>query len=143
MNFTKTNLMHVSKLIKKNLTPDLLPKKYRKQNELSPTFGHCHTANGLLWSYFKNDLDLFYVEDTHLVDIHGRGTFYHWFCKRKDNKQVIDLTSAQYDDYGQKYLDDLCSQGIKKNATLGFDNKKRLLLLQVRIQAELNDLGGI
>lgn len=135
--------MHVSKLIKKNLTPDLLPKKYRKQNELSPTFGHCHTANGLLWAYFKNDLDLFFVEDTHLVDIHGRGTFYHWFCKRKDNKQVIDLTSAQYDDYGQKYLDDLYSQGIKKNATLGFDSKKRLLLLQVRIQAELNDLGGI
>jgi len=139
MNFTKSNLSKVSKLIKKHLTPDLLPKKYRKQNEISPTFGHCHHANGLLWRIFQQDLDLFHVEDTHLIDVHGRGTFYHWFCKRKDNEQVIDLTSEQYDDYGQNYLNDLYSQGIKKNATLGFDYKKRLLKLQERVQAELDE----
>jgi len=137
INFTKTNLARISKLIKKNLTPDLLPKKYLKQNELSSTFGHCHTANGLLWSYFKKDLDLFNVEDTRLFDFYGRGSFYHWFCKRKDNEEVIDLTSEQYDDYTQTYLDELYLQGIKKNATLGFDYKKRLLKLKELVDKEL------
>jgi len=139
MKFTKSNLALVSKTIKKHLTPDLLPKKYRKQNEISPTFGHCHHANGLLWRIFQQDLDLFHVEDTHLIDKYGRGSFWHWYCKRKDNGVVIDLTSEQYDDYGQNYLNDLYNQGIKKNATLGFDYKKRLLKLQERVQADLDD----
>ena len=139
MKFTKQNLVLVSKTIKKHLTPDLLPKKYRKQNEISPSFGHCHTANGLLWRIFKQDLDLYQVEDLHLTNKYGRSSFYHWFCKRKDNGVVIDLTSEQYDDYGQNYLDDLYSQGIKKNATLGFDYKKRLLKLQELVQADLDE----
>ena len=139
MKFTKSNLALVSKTIKKHLTPDLLPKKYRKQNEISPTFGHCHHANGLLWRIFQQDLDLYQVEDTHLTNNYGRGLFWHWYCKRKDNGIVIDLTSEQYDDYGQNYLDDLYSQGIKKNATLGFDYKKRLLKLQERVQADLDE----
>ena len=139
MKFTKSNLALVSKTIKKHLTPDLLPKKYRKQNEISPTFGHCHHANGLLWRIFKQDLDLYQVEDLHLTNKYGRGSFWHWYCKRKDNDIVIDLTSEQYDDYGQNYLDDLYSQGIKKNATLGFDYKKRLLKLQELVQADLDE----
>jgi len=139
MKFTKSNLVLVSKTIKKHLTPDLLPKKYRKQNEISPSFGHCHHANGLLWRIFQQDLDLFHVEDTHLIDKYGRGSFWHWYCKRKDNGVVIDLTSEQYDDYGQNYLDNLYSQGIKKNATLGFDYKKRLMKLQELVQAELDE----
>jgi hypothetical protein len=139
MKFTKSNLALVSKTIKKHLSPDLLPKKYRKQNEISSSFGHCHTANGLLWSYFKQDLDLYQVEDLYLTNKYGRGSFWHWYCKRKDNGVVIDLTSEQYDDYGQSYLDDLYSQGIKKNAILGFDYKKRLLKLQELVQAELDD----
>jgi hypothetical protein len=139
MKFTKSNLALVSKTIKKHLTPDLLPKKYRKQNEISPTFGHCHHANGLLWRIFQQDLDLFHVEDTHLTNKYGRGAFWHWFCKRKDNGVVIDLTSEQYDDYGKNYLDDLYSKGIKKNATLGFDYKKRILKLQERVEAELDE----
>jgi len=139
MKFTKSNLALVSKTIKKHLTPDLLPKKYRKQNEISPSFGHCHHANGLLWRIFQQDLDLFHVEDTHLTNKYGRGSFWHWYCKRKDNGVVIDLTSEQYDDYSQSYLNDLYIQGIKKNATLGFDYKKRLLKLQERVQAELDD----
>jgi hypothetical protein len=139
MKFTKSNLALVSKTIKKHLTPDLLPKKYRKQNEISPTFGHCHHANGLLWRIFQQDLDLFHVEDIHLTNKYGRGSFWHWFCKRKDTGVVIDLTSEQYDDYGQNYLDNLYSQGIKKNATLGFDYKKRLLKLQELVQADLDE----
>ena len=139
MKFTKSNLALVSKTIKKHLTPDLLPMKYRKQNEISPTFGHCHHANGLLWRIFRQDLDLFQVEDSHLTNKYGRNSFYHWFCKRKDNGVVIDLTSEQYADYGQNYLDDLYSQGIKKNATLGFDYKKRLLKLQELVQADLDE----
>jgi len=139
MKFTKSNLALVSKTIKKHLTSDLLPKKYRKQNQLSPTFGHCHHANGLLWRIFQQDLDLFHVEDTHLTNKYGRGSFWHWYCKRKDNGVVIDLTSEQYDDYGQNYLNDLYNQGIKKNATLGFDYKKRILKLQELVQAELDE----
>ena len=88
---------------------------------------------------FKQDLDLFQVEDVQLIDKYGRGTFYHWFCKRKDTGKVIDLTSEQYDDYGQNYLNELYSQGIKKNATLGFDYKKRLLKLQELVQADLDE----
>ena len=139
IEFNKHNLALVSKTIKKHLTPDLLPKKYRKQNEISPTFGHCHTANGLLWRIFKQDLDLFKVEDVQLIDKYGRGVFYHWFCKRKDTGKVIDLTSEQYDDYGKNYLNELYSQGIKKNATLGFDYKKRILKLQELVQADLDE----
>ena len=139
IEFNKHNLALVSKTIKKHLTPDLLPKKYRKQNEISPTFGHCHHANGLLWRIFRQNLDLYQVEDLHLTNKYGRDSFWHWYCKRKDNGVVIDLTSEQYDDYGQNYLDNLYSQGIKKNATLGFDYKKRILKLQELVQAELNE----
>ena len=88
---------------------------------------------------FKQDLDLYQVEDLHLTNKYGRSSFYHWFCKRKDTGKVIDLTSEQYDDYGQNYLDNLYSQGIKKNATLGFDYKKRILKLQELVQAELDE----
>ena len=139
MKFTKSNLALVSKTIKKHLTPDLLPMKYRKQNEISPSFGHCHHANGLLWRIFRQNLDLYQVEDLHLTNKYGRSSFWHWYCKRKDNGVVRDLTSEQYDDYGQNYLNELYSQGIKKNATLGFDYKKRLLKLQELVQAELNE----
>ena len=52
MVYNKENLKLVSDTIIRNLTPDLLPKKWVERNASNPMFGHCHTASGCLQKVF-------------------------------------------------------------------------------------------
>ena len=52
IEYNNENLKVVSELIRKNLTPDLIAKKWRERNSRNPTFGHCHTAAGCLYKIF-------------------------------------------------------------------------------------------
>ena len=54
IEYNEENLKLVSDLIVKNLTPDLIPVKWRQRNSVNPMFGHCHTAVGLFTESFYN-----------------------------------------------------------------------------------------
>ena len=52
ISYDEENLKKVSEVIVSNLTPDLIPKKWKKRNSITPMFGHCHTASACLQKIF-------------------------------------------------------------------------------------------
>ena len=54
MIYNEENLEKVSKAILNNLTPDLIPVKWRQRNSINPMFGHCYTASACLFKSFRN-----------------------------------------------------------------------------------------
>jgi hypothetical protein len=125
LEFTQENLQKVSKLIKDNLTPDLLPKKWIARNSTNPTFGHCHNAAGCLYRVFgvKN------VKLYRGLDDEG---IYHWWAQDKEGN-IIDLTSEQYTTTGRTPPYD---KG-EKAGMLGFDYRKRVETLFERVNSKL------
>lgn len=129
MDYNEKNLDIVIESIKKNLTIDLLPKYMVKRNiegGSNGTYGHCHTASGVLYKIFgsKN------VKMYRAMDDEG---LYHWWVVDKDGK-IIDPTHEQYTLLGRKPPYD---QG-QKAGMLGFSYKKRILTLYGRVQDDLN-----
>ena len=125
IEFNDENLKVVSELIRKNLTPDLIAKKWRERNSRNPTFGHCHTAAGCLYKIFGSKA----------MHMHRGfdGQIYHWWVVDK-NGNIIDLTSEQYTSIGKvpPY-----EQG-EKSGMLGFGYKTRVLVLLDKVTSELN-----
>lgn len=107
------------------MTSDLLPKKWVERNKSNPTFGHCHTAAGVLYLTFgsKN------VKMYRGLDDEG---IYHWWVQDKDGT-IIDLTSDQYYSTGRKPPYD---KG-EKAGMLGFDYRKRVNTLFERVNSIL------
>ena len=81
------------KIIRTQLTPDLLTKKYRKENETNPMYGHCYHSTQAL----------FYLLDPHdLIPMSGidyRGDTHWWLYD--DRGVIYDTTSDQYYSVGQ------------------------------------------
>ena len=130
MEFNEENLKKVCELIKQNLTPDLLPKKWREKNSTNPTYGHCHTASGCLYKIFgPKAVNMYRGFD---------GEIYHWWVQDKQGT-IIDLTSEQYTSIGKNPPYDKA----EKAGLLGFEYKKKVLKLYDRVIAELsgNKLG--
>jgi len=130
LEYNKQNLQTVCEAIKRNLTPDLLPKKWITRNESNPTFGHCHNSAGCLYKIFgSKQLSLYRGFD---------GEIYHWWVQDKEGK-IIDLTSEQYTSIGKLPPYDKA----EKAGLLGFEYKKRVLKLHDRVVNELsgNKLG--
>jgi len=130
LEYNEQNLQTVCEAIKRNLTPDLLPKKWIIRNESNPAFGHCHNASGCLYKIFgSKQLSLYRGFD---------GEIYHWWVQDKSGK-IIDLTSEQYTSIGKLPPYDKA----EKSGLLGFDYKKRVLKLHDRVVNELsgNKLG--
>lgn len=127
LDFNDENLKVVSELIRKNLTSDLIAKKWRARNSCNPTFGHCHTAAGCLYKLFGPKA----------MHMHRGfdGEIYHWWVVDK-NGNIIDLTSEQYTSIGKvpPY------EHGEKSGLLGFDYKKRVLILLDRVKSELDNL---
>ena len=125
IEYNNENLKVVSELIRKNLTPDLIAKKWRERNSHNPTFGHCHTAAGCLYKLFGSKA----------MHMHRGfdGQIYHWWVVDK-NGNIIDLTSEQYTSIGKipPY-----EQG-EKSGMLGFGYKTRVLVLLDKVTSELN-----
>jgi hypothetical protein len=128
LTYNQENLELVSKLIKINLTPDLIAKKWRERNSRNPTFGHCHTASGCLYKLFGS-------KAVHMHRGHD-GEIYHWWVVDK-NGNIIDLTSEQYTSIGKipPY------ENGEKSGMLGFDYKKRVLILLGKVTLNLNEYG--
>ena len=130
LEYNEQNLQTVCEAIKRNLTPDLLPKKWITRNESNPTFGHCHNSAGCLYKIFgSKQLSMYRGFD---------GEIYHWWVQDKEGK-IIDLTSEQYTSIGKVPPYDKA----EKAGLLGFEYKKRVLKLHDRVVNELsgNKLG--
>lgn len=126
MEYNDQNLKLVSDLIMKNLTPDLIAKKWRERNSTNPTFGHCHTASGCLYKIFGS-------KNVHMYRGFD-GEIYHWWIVDKNGKR-IDLTSEQYTSIGKVPPYDVG----EKSGLLGFDYKKRVIKLLERVMAQLEN----
>ena len=126
MVYNKENLKLVSDTIIRNLTPDLLPKKWVERNASNPMFGHCHTASGCLQKVFGSKTIKLY----RALDDEG---IWHWWVVDV-NGQLIDLTADQYYSQGRNppYNDG------QKASILGFDYRKRVLRLLDKVSKELS-----
>jgi len=126
LEYNEHNLKLVSDIIMSNLTPDLLAKKWRERNSNNPTFGHCHNASGCLYKIFG-------PKNVHMYRGFD-GEIYHWWIVDKNGKR-IDLTSEQYTSIGKVPPYDVG----EKAGLLGFDYKKRVLILLERVTAQLGN----
>jgi hypothetical protein len=129
MDYTEDNLKLVSDSIRRNLTIDLLPKKMIDRNQnggTNGTYGHCHTASGVLYKIFgPKNLHMYRALD-------GEG-LYHWWVMDRGGR-IIDLTSEQYTLLGRTPPYD---KG-EKSGMLGFDYKKRVCVLLERVLKDLD-----
>lgn len=125
LKYNKTNLRRVSKAIVRNLTHDLLPKKYRAKNARNPMFGHCHTASGCLYKIFGS-------QSLHMYRALDQMSIWHWWVVDRDGT-VIDLTADQY---AKSVVRNLHGNG-KKSAMLGFAYRTRVFELLSRVRREL------
>ena len=126
MIYNKENLEIVSKVILDNLTPDLLPKKWRERNSLTPSFGHCHNASACLQKVFG-------TKNIKLQRALDDEEIWHWWCIDIDGKR-IDLTSDQYFNFNRTPPYD---QG-ERVGMLGWSYKTRVLTLLDRVQKILS-----
>ncbi len=129
MEYNEENLKIVSDIILKNLTPDLLPKKWLELNRNNPMFGHCHTASACLQKVFGGkNIKLYRALDQWDV--------WHWWCVDKDGK-LIDLTVDQYLSIGREPP----HKDGTKASMLGFEYRTRTLELLSRVTKELSSNG--
>ena len=126
MTYNEDNLKIVSDVIVQNLTPDLIPKKWRQRNSTNPMFGHCHTASACLQKVFgTKTLKLYRAQD--------HNDIWHWWCVDVDGK-LIDLTADQYYSVGQEPP----YENGEKASMLGFAYRTRTLELLDRVKKQLD-----
>ena len=92
--FQYSKIEMVMKLIAENLSPDLLTKKYRKENEHNPMFGHCYHSSQAL--YYLIDTDV--LQPMSAIDYHDCP---HWWLEDTSCNKIYDVTSDQYYHVGQ------------------------------------------
>ena len=125
MIYNEENLEKVSKAIVDNLTPDLIPVKWRQRNSINPMFGHCHHASACLQKVFgTKEIKLYRAQDW--------AEIWHWWAVDNSGK-IIDLTANQYYSMNKEppYKDG------QKASMLGFDYRKRTLELLNRVEKQL------
>jgi len=85
--YSEYSMCLVMGLIKRHLTPDLLTPKYREENKINPTYGHCYHSTQALF-YLMNTDKLIPMSG---IDYRGD---YHWWLQ--DGERVYDVTGDQY-----------------------------------------------
>ena len=126
MTYNEENLKLVSDAIVKNLTPDLIPKKWRQRNSINPMFGHCHTAAACLQKVFgTKTIKLYRALDDNDI--------WHWWAVDVDGK-LIDLTADQYYSVGKEPP----YERGEKTGMLGFAYRTRTLELLDRVKKQLD-----
>jgi len=128
ISYDKENLEKVSKIIVKNLTPDLVAVKFQKRNSIEPLFGHCYAASATLYKIFGS-------KNVHLW--HGKDVedIWHWWIVDKDDK-IIDLTSDQY--YRNNRIPPY--DNGKKAGLLGWGYRKKVEKLLTKVLDNYNQV---
>jgi len=132
--FTNSNINRVKKSILRNLTPDLLPKKWCEINETNPTFGHCHNATGVFYLIFGSEnVHMYRAYDDSLKLVNE--PMFHWFIFNRHTNEIIDITSEQYSSQPQVLRK--LYKNKEKAGLLGFNYKKRVHTLLKKVKYEL------
>ena len=87
--FQYSEIEMVMGLIAENLSPDLVTKKYRKENESNPMFGHCYHSSQALYYLINTDR----LEQMSAIDYHDCS---HWWLRDKETNKIYDITADQY-----------------------------------------------
>ena len=124
----KNNLEETIKLIKNNLTTDLLSKSWINKNARQKMAGHCYHASAVLQDFFP-EFDLYRG-----IDEEGE---YHWWCQKGD--EIIDITAEQYTERGltPPYKDG------QKEQRLGFSYRDRVKKLNERVTSDIEGTKSI
>ena len=126
IEYNEENLKIVIETIKRNLTTDLLPKKWISKNKNNPMFGHCYNVVGCLHKIFgSKNVKMYRGFD---------GEIYHWWLLDK-NGQTIDPTSEQYTTIGKVPPYDKA----EKYGTLGPYYREKVNKLYDKVTTELNN----
>jgi hypothetical protein len=125
LEYTKKNLRSVSKSIERNLSSDLLPKKWIEANARNKMFGHCHNASGCLYMVFGS-------QNLHLYRALDKSDIWHWWVEDISG-EIIDLTRSQYSESTVRLL----HRRGQKAGLLGFNYKKNVLTVLNRVRKEL------
>ena len=122
--YSMTEIETVMELISKNLTPDLITKKYREENATNPMFGHCYHSSQALFYLIDTDV----LEQRTAIDYHDCS---HWWIVNKETEKIYDITADQYYHVNQKPPYD---KGVKK-PWYGWKERphQRTLNLMVRV----------
>ena len=79
----------VMQKIADNLVPTMVTKKYRKENESNPMFGHCYHSSQALYYLINTDR----LEQMSAIDYHDCS---HWWLRDKETNKIYDITADQY-----------------------------------------------
>ena len=83
------SILECSRRLRQVLTPDLLTKKYRLENETNPMYGHCyHTTQAMYYLLDTDTLDPMRGRDWRGDD--------HWWLRDRENGFIVDMTADQY-----------------------------------------------
>jgi len=122
--YPMTEIESVMGSIASNLTPELVTKKYREENETNPMFGHCYHSSQALFYLMDTDV----LEQRTAIDYHDEA---HWWLVDNTTDKVYDITADQYYHVGQTppYVDG------KKKPWYGWKQRphQRTLNLMVRV----------
>ena len=130
LTYTSDNLKRVVDSVVKNLTPDLLPKKYLDKNSKNWAFGHCHTSSSCIYKIFgAQNVNLYRALDPFVT----HENFYHWWLIDK-NGFIIDVTWTQYSPSRAMHIHKL---GVK-SGMLGFGYKRKVMDLLGRVRKDLD-----
>jgi hypothetical protein len=92
--YSKGSAELLMKEIRTQLTPDLITKKYRKENETNPMYGHCYHSTQALFYL----LDTNYLIPRSGIDYRGDT---HWWLHDAGSDEIYDTTADQYYSVGQ------------------------------------------
>ena len=126
LEYNVENLNIVIEIIKKNLSTDLLPKKWILKNKDNPMFGHCYNFAGCLYKIFGcKQVKLYRGFD---------GEIYHWWVQDNDGK-IIDPSFEQYTTIGKlpPY------NKAEKSYPLPLDYRKRINILYEKVINQLKN----
>ena len=119
-----TEIESVIESIVINLKPEMVTKKYRKENENNPMFGHCYHSSQALFYLMDTNV----LEQRTAVDYHDCS---HLWLVDTTTDKVYDITADQYYHVNQKPPYD---KGVKK-PWYGWKERphQRTLNLMVRV----------
>ena len=132
--YPMTEIESVMESIANNLTPEMVTKKYREENESNKMFGHCYHSSQALFYLMDTDV----LEQRTAIDYHDCS---HWWLVDKTTEKIYDITADQYYHVGQTPP---YAKGVKK-PWYGWRQRphQRTLNLMIKVLGKENVLDKI